>query len=109
MTKEERVRKISPLSHAEVSEDVSCYTRDLERPLKHRQLMLIADVTRPTIICQQDVEKAVFRGCLPLQDRGGVHARFASRELQVAQADFFSILEWGAVRHREFEPQNQRE
>jgi len=29
--------------------------------------------------------------------------------LQVPQADFFSILEGGAVRHREVEPQNQRE
>ena len=35
----------------------------------------------------------------PVVGQGGVLARFASRELQVAQADFFSILEWGAVRH----------
>ena len=64
--KEERVREISPLSHAEVSEDVSRYTRNPERPLKHR-LLLIVDVTRPPVICQQDMEKAVFRGCLLVQ------------------------------------------
>ena len=39
-----------PLSHTEVSEDVSHYTRDPERPLKHRRLMLIVNNTRLPII-----------------------------------------------------------
>lgn len=39
-----------PLSRTEVSEDLSHYTRDPERPLKHRRLMLIVDDKRPPII-----------------------------------------------------------
>ncbi|HEY5627719.1 MAG TPA: hypothetical protein VIR79_07215 [Nitrospira sp.] len=39
-----------PLSRTELSEDLSHYTRDPERPLKHRRLMLIIDDKRPPII-----------------------------------------------------------
>ena len=39
-----------PLSQVVVSEDPSHYTRDPERPLKHRRLMLVIDNTRPQII-----------------------------------------------------------
>ena len=39
-----------PLSSVQVSEDVSHYTRDPERPLKQKRLMLIAQGKRPEII-----------------------------------------------------------
>jgi hypothetical protein len=39
-----------PLSHTEVSEDLSHYTRNPDRPLKHRRLMLVIDDKRPPII-----------------------------------------------------------
>jgi len=39
-----------PLRRVIVSEDPSHYTRDPERPLKHRRLMLVIDSTRPPII-----------------------------------------------------------
>ncbi|MDP3090538.1 MAG: hypothetical protein Q8N04_07675 [Nitrospira sp.] len=39
-----------PLSRTDVSEDLSHYTRDPERPLKHRRLMLVVDDKRPPII-----------------------------------------------------------
>jgi hypothetical protein len=39
-----------PLSHTEVSEDLGHYTRDPERPLERRRLMLIVDQDRPAII-----------------------------------------------------------
>lgn len=39
-----------PLSRTEVSEDLSHYTRDPDRPLKHRRLMLVIDDKRPPII-----------------------------------------------------------
>lgn len=38
------------LSHTEVSEALSHYSRDPERPLKHRRLMLLVDDRRPPII-----------------------------------------------------------
>src|SRR3989338_4823910 len=34
----------------EVSEDLSHYTRDPDRPLKHRRLMLVIDDQRPPIV-----------------------------------------------------------
>jgi hypothetical protein len=39
-----------PLSRTEVSEDLSHYTRNPDRPLKHRRLMLVIDGKRPPII-----------------------------------------------------------
>lgn len=39
-----------PLRHMEVSEDLSHYTRNPDRPLKHRRLMLVIDDKRPPII-----------------------------------------------------------
>ena len=39
-----------PLSRTEVSEDLSHYTRDPDRPLRHRRLMLVVNDTRPPII-----------------------------------------------------------
>jgi hypothetical protein len=39
-----------PLSRTEVSEDLSHYTRDPDRPLTHRRLMLTVDDTQPPII-----------------------------------------------------------
>ena len=39
-----------PLSRVVVSEDPLHYTRDPERPLKHRRLMLVINSTRPPII-----------------------------------------------------------
>lgn len=39
-----------PLRLTEVSEDLSHYTRDPDRPLKHRRLMLVIDDKRPPII-----------------------------------------------------------
>lgn len=39
-----------PLSRTEVSEDLSHYTRDPDRPLKYSRLMLAIDDTRPPII-----------------------------------------------------------
>lgn len=39
-----------PLRRTEVSEDLSHYTRDPDRPLKHRRLMLVIDDKRPPII-----------------------------------------------------------
>ncbi|BCA53899.1 hypothetical protein W02_10390 [Nitrospira sp. KM1] len=38
------------LSRIEVSEDPTHYTRDPDRPLKHRRLMLVIDENRPPII-----------------------------------------------------------
>ena len=38
------------LSHTEVSEDLSHYTRDPERPLKRRRLMLVVSEKRPAVI-----------------------------------------------------------
>ena len=39
-----------PLRCSEVSEDLGHYTRDPERPLKRRRLMLVVDEKRPAII-----------------------------------------------------------
>ena len=39
-----------PLRRAEVSEDRSHYTRDPDRPLKHRRLMLLINDKRPPIV-----------------------------------------------------------
>jgi hypothetical protein len=39
-----------PLSQVEVTEDLSHYTRDPERPLQRRRLMLVIDGKRPPII-----------------------------------------------------------
>jgi len=39
-----------PLSALEVSEDFSHYTRDPERPLKRKRMMLIAQGKRPAIV-----------------------------------------------------------
>ncbi|HEU4684883.1 MAG TPA: hypothetical protein VFS39_10320 [Nitrospira sp.] len=39
-----------PLSDVELSEDLSHYTRDPDRPLKHRRLMLIIRGRRPPVI-----------------------------------------------------------
>ena len=39
-----------PLSCTEVSEDLSHYTRNPDRPLKYRRLMLVIDDKRPPII-----------------------------------------------------------
>jgi hypothetical protein len=39
-----------PLGRTEVSEDFAHYTRDPERPLKRRRLMLVVNDTRPRII-----------------------------------------------------------
>lgn len=39
-----------PLRLTELSEDLRHYTRDPERPLKHRRLMLIIDQRRPPVI-----------------------------------------------------------
>jgi hypothetical protein len=39
-----------PLRLTDVSEDLGHYTRDSERRLKHRRLMLIVDEKRPAVI-----------------------------------------------------------
>jgi hypothetical protein len=39
-----------PLSSVEVSEDFSHYTRDPERPLKRKRLMLIVQGKRPPVV-----------------------------------------------------------
>lgn len=39
-----------PLSQVEVSEDISHYTRDPERPLQHQRLMLTINQKRPPIL-----------------------------------------------------------
>jgi len=39
-----------PLSALEVSEDFSPYTRDPERPLKRKRMMLIAQGKRPAVV-----------------------------------------------------------
>jgi formylmethanofuran dehydrogenase subunit E-like metal-binding protein len=39
-----------PLSHVDVTEDFSHYTRDPERPLQRQRLMLLIDEKRPGII-----------------------------------------------------------
>ena len=39
-----------PLSRTEVSEDLSHYTRDPERPLRHRRLMLVVNDKRPAVV-----------------------------------------------------------
>jgi len=39
-----------PLRRTEVSEDLFHYTRDPERPLKYRRLMLVIDDKRPPIV-----------------------------------------------------------
>jgi len=39
-----------PLSALEVSEDFSHYTRDPERPLKRKRMMLIAQGKRPAVV-----------------------------------------------------------
>ena len=38
------------LRRTDVSDDFSHYTRDPDRPLKHRRLMLVIDDTRPPIV-----------------------------------------------------------
>ena len=44
-------QKISvPLRQIEVTEDVSHYTRNPERPLEHQRLMLVINEKRPAII-----------------------------------------------------------
>lgn len=45
-----RQRISVPLRLTEVSEDLGHYTRDPERPLKHRRLMLIINEKRPAVI-----------------------------------------------------------
>ena len=45
-----RQRISVPLRCTEVSEDLARYTRDPERPLKHRRLMLVIDEKRPPVI-----------------------------------------------------------
>lgn len=45
-----RQRISVPLSRTDLSEDLSHYTRDPERPLKHRRLMLVVDEKRPPIV-----------------------------------------------------------
>ena len=40
----------APLRRTDVSEDFSHYTRDPDRPLKHRRLMLVIDDKRPPIV-----------------------------------------------------------
>ena len=45
-----RQRISVPLSRTEVSEDLSHYSRDPERPLKHRRLMLVVNDKRSPII-----------------------------------------------------------
>lgn len=45
-----RQRISVPLRLTEVSEDLGHYTRDPERPLKHRRLMLIVNENRPPVI-----------------------------------------------------------
>jgi hypothetical protein len=39
-----------PLSRTEVSEDLSHYTRDPDRPLQYRRLMLVIDEKRPPVV-----------------------------------------------------------
>jgi hypothetical protein len=39
-----------PLSSVEVSEDFTHYTRDPERPLKRKRLMLIVQGKRPAVV-----------------------------------------------------------
>lgn len=39
-----------PLSHVEVSEDPSHYTRDPDRPLKRKRLMLVVKGNRPAVV-----------------------------------------------------------
>ena len=43
-------RILVPLSHMGVSEDLSNYTRDPERPLNRRRLMLAVNEKRPSVI-----------------------------------------------------------
>jgi hypothetical protein len=45
-----RQRISVPLSRTEVSEDLGRYTRDPERPLKRRRLMLVVNEMRPPIM-----------------------------------------------------------
>ena len=45
-----RQRISVPLRLTEVSEDLGHYTRDPERPLEHRRLMLIVNEKRPPVI-----------------------------------------------------------
>ena len=45
-----RQRVSLPLSRIEVSEDLSHYTRDPERPLRHGRLMLAVNEKRPAIV-----------------------------------------------------------
>lgn len=45
-----RQRISVPLSRTEVSEDLGHYTRDPERPLKRRRLMLVVNEKRPPIM-----------------------------------------------------------
>lgn len=39
-----------PLSRTELSEDLGHYTRDPDRPLKRRRLMLVVDEKRPAVV-----------------------------------------------------------
>ena len=39
-----------PLSRTDISEDLGHYTRDPDRPLKRRRLMLVVDEKRPAVI-----------------------------------------------------------
>ncbi|WP_455376846.1 hypothetical protein [Petrachloros mirabilis] len=39
-----------PLSRTAISEDLGHYTRDPDRPLKRRRLMLVVDEKRPAVI-----------------------------------------------------------
>ena len=39
-----------PLRHTEVSEDLAHYTRDPERPLERRRLMLVVNEKRPAVV-----------------------------------------------------------
>ena len=45
-----RQRISVPLSRTEISEDLAHYTRDPERPLQRRRLMLVVNDNRPPII-----------------------------------------------------------
>ena len=56
-----RQRYRVPLSRTEVSEDLSHYTRDPDRPLKHRRLMLVVKDKRPLIIYEMK-RKTELRG-----------------------------------------------
>ncbi|MGE5710969.1 MAG: hypothetical protein ACM34B_12360 [Nitrospira sp.] len=39
-----------PLNHTQVSEDLSHYTRNPERPLQRQRLMLVIDEKRPPVV-----------------------------------------------------------